>query len=662
MSFVYLRRRDWAAFTVILVVTIAMFSVGTLTIKSVKEAQLRDDAQISALRWAKTFDHHSQDIRALFHDRQTVVLAQSIVSDSQQVSRIISYELYTAKDRWFYSAGAADWQPNENRVTLLESPLTREHIAARFPTTRLHNQDKANGPRRYASVVIPFYFTNEYLGSVMAYIDQTELNASLTRSFGVIATVTIVIFLILTIVSFYVTLSKSWERWQAEERVSYLSRHDELTGLSNLGSFNEHLGNSLEASKGAGDHLAAIVIDIDRFKEINDALGHAAGDSVLRHIAERLKSNIRDGDFAARIGSDQFALTLSSIKRPQQAAMFVSTLSEALSTPLWISGEKISCSVSIGCALAPIDANEAAILMRHANLALARAKAESGNSYKFYEQGMDAAFIKRRDLEADLRRAIDSEQFDLHYQPLIDLGTQTISGYEALIRWNHPRDGLISPAYFIPLAEDTELIVPIGEWVLHRACMDAATWPKPLKVSVNLSAVQFKRINIVELVKDVLEETSLDPTRLELEITESLLISTTGKVADDLNGLRDLGVSIAMDDFGTGYSSLSYISSFPFNKIKIDKSFIHAMIKDSAILGIVKCIIAMGRSLGVTITAEGVETPEQSRILKGLGCHQVQGFLYSRPVSVDECVAQISDPLKIVSPGEKSAKSYKKTA
>lgn len=662
MSFVYLRRRDWAAFAVILAVAIAMYSVGSLTLKSVKETQLRDDAQISAMRWAKTFDHHSQNVRALFKDRQTLDLAQSIVSDSQQVGRIISYELYDAKDRRFYSAGAADWQPNENRATLLDSPLTREHIAARIPTTRLHTQDTANGPRRYASVVIPFYLANDYLGSVMAYIDQTELNASFTRSFGVIATVTIVIFIILTIVSFYVTLLKSRERWQAEERVSYLSRHDKLTGLANLESFNEHLGSALEARKETGDHLAAIVIDIDRFKEINDALGHAAGDSVLRLITERLKSNIRDGDFVARIGSDQFALTLSSIKRPQQAATFVATLSEALSTPLWINGEKISCSISIGCALASTDAKETAILMRHANLALARAKAENGNSYTFFEEDMDAAFTKRRDMEADLRRAIESDQFELHYQPLINLGKKTISGYEALIRWNHPRDGLISPAYFIPLAEDTELIVPIGEWVLRRACMDAAAWPKPLKVSVNLSAVQFKRVDIVELVKNVLEETSLNPSRLEIEITESLLISTTGKVADDLNGLRDLGVSIAMDDFGTGYSSLSYISSFPFNKIKIDKSFIGAMINDSAILGIVKCIIAMGRSLGVTITAEGVETLEQSRILKRLGCHQVQGFLYSRPVSARECVAQIRDPRSIVWPGRECAETAKKIA
>lgn len=376
-----------------------------------------------------------------------------------------------------------------------------------------------------------------------------------------------------------------------------------------------------------------VIIDIDRFKEINDALGHNAGDSVLRYVTAVLNSNIRENDFAARIGSDQFALTLSSFQRREQAAVFVATLSDALSAPLWINGEQITCALSLGGAVAPVDADDAPTLIRHANLALGRAKADGGNTFKFFERGMDTAFIHRRERENDLRRALDADQFELAYQPQVDYATEEICGFEALLRWNHPKDGSISPASFIPMAEETELIVPIGEWVLRRACRDAAAWSKPLKVAVNLSAIQFKRIDIVELVKDVLDESGLDPSRLELEITESLLISTTGKVVEDLNGLRDLGVSIAMDDFGTGYSSLSYISSFPFNKIKIDKSFVRSMTRDNAILGIVKCIIAMGRSLGVTIVAEGVETEEQNRILKGLGCQQVQGFLYSRPIA-----------------------------
>lgn len=645
MSKIISIKRDLMTILGLIMLGICVLGLGALSAASVKETQLIHDGEAVAKRWARNLtialDENPDDARGTFFNHG-FFLEQNI-----SASRVFAFDVFDKNGNLFHSSGPSDWHPLEIISSLLKSPVTRHRRSQKQQTAQLHADEPNTPATNYASVAIPFYSADGYIGSIIAFVDQAEQARYLTKSFKLIAGVTGLLLLIGVGIPSLLVLSRTKEHVKAEERIHYLSGHDEMTGLANRKSFNKHLSNALTERNKDSDHLVVVIIDIDRFKEINDALGHSAGDSVLRYMTELLKSNIHDGDYAARIGSDQFALTLSGIKCQEQVAKFVATLGEALSAPFWINGEQVSTTVSIGCAVAPKYAGEATILMRHANLALGRAKADGGNTFIFFEQGMDTAFIRRRDCEADLRRAIDSDQFELNYQPQVDLKTQTICGYEALIRWNHPRDGRVSPGSFIPLAEETELIIPIGEWVLRRSCRDAAAWPKPLMVSVNLSPVQFKRGNIVELVKGVLEETGLDPKRLEVEITESLLISSTGKVAKDLDGLRDLGVSIAMDDFGTGYSSLSYISCFPFNKIKIDRSFVQSMTEDTAILGIVKCIIAMGHSLGVIITAEGVETPEQNRILKGLGCEQVQGYLYGRPISADKCTKRIGNSLKI---------------
>ncbi|MEM8743756.1 MAG: EAL domain-containing protein [Pseudomonadota bacterium] len=646
MSKFFSFKRDFMAFLGFVMLGVGMLCVGVLTSTSIKDAQLMRDGKSEAMRWA---DELLRIVDAAPVDAQQAFLDDKyFVRRATTFSRVFAFDVFDKDKKLFYSTGPADWNLTEMSFELLDSPVTRYHLALGETTTKLHAEETTGRPAHFASIVIPVQSVNGYVGSVVAFVEQSEQAQSLTTSFKIIAGMTGAMLLLAFGIFSYIVLSKSRDRAKAEERVRFLSGHDELTGLPNRRSFDEHLTVALERCTEDDQYIATVVIDVDRFKEINDAMGHSAGDSVLRYITELLKSNIRDGDFAARIGSDQFALALSSLKRPEQAAVYVATLSEALSAPVWINGEQIVCAVSIGAAIAPGDAEDATVLMRHANLALGRAKADGGNTFKFFEQGMDTAFIRRRDCESDLRRAIDSDQFELHYQPQVDLSTETICGYEALIRWVHPRDGVVSPGYFIPLAEETEMIIPIGKWVLEQACRDAAAWPKPLKVSVNLSPVQFKPGDFVDLVKNALDETGLDPSRLELEITESLLISSTGQVVEDLEGLRDLGVSIAMDDFGTGYSSLSYISSFPFNKIKIDKSFVRSMARDSAILGIVKCIIAMGRSLGVAITAEGVETHEQREVLKSLGCTQAQGFLYGRPMSGAKCVEQISTQYRIV--------------
>ncbi len=620
---------------------IAMLGVGILTSQTVKEMQLMRDAEMTALRWAKTFDDRREDTWALFRDRRQTVNANSIGRKTQDVGRIISYELYDRTGQLFYSAGVANWLPAKNVGAMLDSPVTRKHSEAGMPTTRLHRPGTTHDISHYASVAIPFHLADEYLGSVVAFVDQSEQASSLTYSFSIIASATVVLLLISLAAAAYVVISKGRERTTAVARVRYLSDHDELTGLPNRQFFNNKL-EELLSETASKNKISVIFIDINRFKEINGAHGHTAGDFVLRGVAERIKSKISGNDFAARLGSNEFAIALTSVQGPKKAAAFASALRDMLNAPYRVDGEEISCTFSMGAALAPSDGEDAASLAHHANLALNRAKTEGPGAFKFFEHGMNVAFQRKREREQDMKNAIERGEFELHFQPQISLETNTICGQEALLRWQHPLHGKISPAYFIPLAEETELIVPIGEWALRCACAEAASWAEPLNVAVNLSPVQFKHGGVASMVRKALNDTGLHPGRLELEITESILIGDPESVVAELDKLRELGVAIAMDDFGTGYSSLSYISSFPFNKIKIDRAFIHAMTRDDALNAIVKCIIAMGHSLDVVVTAEGVETEEQAKMLRDYGCHQMQGFLYGYPMSAEDCAQQIA--------------------
>lgn len=621
-----------------------MLGIGILTSQTVKEMQLMRDAEMTALRWASIFKDRNEDTSKMFRERRASHHANIFGWNTQEVGRIIAYELYDSAGHLFFSSGASNWAPEEKVGEMLRSPITRNHNQAAIPTTALHRPETAGHVSHYASVAIPFHMASDYIGSVVAFVDQTEQAGSLTYSFRIIAIATALLLLLTAGGAAHVVISKSRERLKALDLARYLSDHDELSGLPNRQSFNAKL-DALLANNSPKNivNVSVIFIDIDRFKEINDALGHSVGDGVLRCVAERINSKLSEGDFAARLGSNEFAVALASVKGTKKVAAFASALRGTLTASMMVYDEEISCTYSMGVACAPSDGEDCASITRHANLALNDAKKEGPGALKFFEHRMNVAFRHRREREKDMKNAVERGEFEVHFQPQICLETYTICGQEALLRWEHPVHGKISPAYFIPLAEETELIVPISEWVLRRACTEAVGWDKPLNVAVNLSPVQFKHGGVAKLVSEVLAETGLKPERLELEITESILMGDNETVVAELEKLRALGVAIAMDDFGTGYSSLSYISSFPFNKIKIDKSFIHAMDRDNALNAIVKCIVAMGHSLDVTITAEGVETEEQSAMLRDYGCHQMQGFLYGYPVSAEECARQIAE-------------------
>lgn len=419
------------------------------------------------------------------------------------------------------------------------------------------------------------------------------------------------------------------ERRKAEARIAYMAHHDNLTSLPNRVKFQDHLEQALERGRNANERIAVLCIDLDLFKNVNDSFGHPMGDRLLKQVAERLRDVMPAKGLVARLGGDEFAMVVSRNPTPHEISDLASRLIQSVSAPYDVDGLELVIGASVGIAISPGDGATGEDLLRNADMALYRAKGEGGGTHHFFEKEMDRLAQTRRDLEFDLRRALANGEFQLHYQPLIDVAANRIVAFESLLRWRHATKGMISPADFIPVAEDIGLIVPLGEWVLREACAEAAKWPSDVKVAVNLSPVQFRSRNLVQIVIAALAHSGLSPTRLELEITESLFLAETEANLATLHQLRGLGVRISMDDFGTGYSSLSYLRSFPFDKIKIDRSFVRDLAERPDCVAIVKAISGLGQSLNISTTAEGVETTDQLDRLRAMGCTEVQGFLFS---------------------------------
>lgn len=423
------------------------------------------------------------------------------------------------------------------------------------------------------------------------------------------------------------------ERKAVAERIAHLANHDPLTGAGNRLTFNRVIEERLATASTHGP-LGLLCIGLDRFKAVNDLYGHLVGDTVLIKASERIGALLlRKNEVLARLGGDEFAVLTS--RSPAGASELAEQIIKSLSEPFLVEGQTISINASIGIAYAPIDATDAQSLHSHADLALYRAKNDGRGRFCFFDQGMDEQVIETFRMKAELRSALQKGQLRLHYQPIASLETDEIIGFEALLRWNHPRLGEVSPAIFIPLAEETGLIIQIGEWVLREACREAARWKNDLKIAVNLSPVQFTEGNVVELVISALGSTGLDSSRLDIEITEGVLVKDTEGALRVLKALKALGVCISMDDFGTGYSSLSYFRQFPFDKVKIDQGFVQDMETNAQSRAIIRAIIGLAKGLDIAILAEGVETANQIELLKQEGCEQIQGFVISRPAPIE---------------------------
>ncbi|HYA07091.1 MAG TPA: EAL domain-containing protein, partial [Xanthobacteraceae bacterium] len=422
------------------------------------------------------------------------------------------------------------------------------------------------------------------------------------------------------------------DRKRAEARVEHLAHHDALTDLPNRVAFSAHIAGAVERAGAAGESFAVLCIDLDRFKEVNDLFGHGVGDELLCAIAKRLQS-ASEGAFVARVGGDEFIVVCADGPQPASAESLANRLLRSLDADIELADHTVRAGMSIGIAIYPADGADISTLVANADAALYRAKADVRGSIRFFEPDMDKQLRERRSLRHDLRSALPRGELTLLYQPEASIDGAII-GFEALVRWNHPTRGMVAPADFIPLAEESALIIPIGEWILREACREAASWPTPLGIAVNFSPVQFRHGDLPALVHAVLLETGLAANRLEIEITEGVLMADFSRAVSLLRRLKALGVRIAMDDFGTGYSSLSYLQAFPFDKIKIDRAFVANLDRNPQSAAIIRAVIGLGRGLNLPVVAEGVETNEQLAFLKREACSEVQGYLVGRPAPI----------------------------
>jgi diguanylate cyclase (GGDEF)-like protein len=594
---------------------------------------LRADAQSTSSTWADTLLDGIDDVAAMVAGTTPSDKEKHHLEEASRVGDVYRFRIWDRMGRSIFTSERMD-SSSQRPKTIAERYGQRvaNSILSGGAFTRADTGDSAEDPANFAVSYIPIKQDGAVIGVIEVYLDQTADKALYEKSF--LATESIIALAVLLAggLPAFMVYRKMIAHRAAQAETQFLAEHDSLTGIANRMRLGEAAKNALAWNARNKSHVAALLIDLDRFKDINDTFGHGAGDDVLKAFAMRLKSAIREEDLVARLGGDEFVVLQVGMAQPSGASFLADRLMKSLSEPYDIGGAQLTCGASIGVAIAPPDANGWEALLTCADVALYKAKAEGRNTTCFFEAGMDAIVRERRRLEADLRRAIETNAFQLAYQPLFSFHDGSLLGFEALLRWPEawaPQ----SPAVFVPVAEESGLIIPIGEWVLKTACSTAATWPKPLKVAVNLSPVQFRHGDIVSVVQDALNASGLDPARLELEVTESLWIQDTDAVLDQLARLRRMGISIALDDFGTGYSSLTYLWKFPFDTVKIDQSFVMGMEIEPKAAAIVNTIVALGRALHLTVTAEGVETPEQAKALSEAGCDQAQGYLFGRPLS-----------------------------
>ncbi|MCC8956609.1 EAL domain-containing protein [Bradyrhizobium sp. Pear77] len=437
-----------------------------------------------------------------------------------------------------------------------------------------------------------------------------------------------------------VTCEDVTEQQRAESQIAFMARHDALTRLPNRTLLAERIELAV-AQVGRGSGFAVFCLDLDNFKQVNDTLGHPVGDELLCAVADRLNACVREVDTVARLGGDEFAVIQCGVQAGEEAERLARRIVECVGAPYELNGHRVVVGCSVGISMSPVDGSTGEKLLKNADVALYRAKMEGRGTWRFFEPAMDASLQRRRAIELDLREAMAKDEFSLYYQPLYDLHLDRICGFEALLRWHHPKRGMVAPDQFIPIAEEIGLIGPLGEWVLNRACEQAVTWPSEMKLAVNVSAVQFRDPDFIDVVVNALTASKLSPRRLELEITESVFLANSSETLATLHKLKASGLRIALDDFGTGYSSLSYLRSFPFDKLKIDKSFVRDATATHGSKSIVRAVISLGRSLGMTTIAEGIETVEQLDHMRAEGCNEAQGFLFSHPVPVTEIAGKI---------------------
>ena len=622
------------------ILVLAILSGGTWAIVKITiDHLLYQNATMAARNWAQYLSESATDLEQIAAGEQPSAASMVFFRAARNSGPVFRYEIFNRE-------GYSQLISEHDQIALVDvsefSVDAARVIKSGQPIVDVQQSYSADLPRFFARAYIPIIVKQRPIAVVAAFVDQTEQRDVFFKTFALSAAALCTLIGLAFGVPAIAWYRRTREKQHAERRIRFLAHHDGLTGLANRGNLIDRLSTLLAASAQQRGHLAVHFIDLDHFKEINDRFGHDGGDFLLQTIAKRLQAVTRSEDIVARLGGDEFVLVQPNISGRGQAEEFARRLSAALAEPMRLKEHELFTTVSIGVALAPVDGNTPERLLKSADLAVYKSKAEGRNRIRFFLPEMDVELQDRIELEEVIRDAVLHDGFELHYQPIFHMSDRRLIGFEALIRLPREDGTLIPPLVFIPVAEEMRLIGKIGTWVLQEACRTAAAWPKHLTVAVNLSPAQFVAGRVSEIVAAALAEAKLEPSRLELEITETLLLGDSESVMSELKALKELGVAIVMDDFGTGYSSLSYLWRFPFDKIKIDRSFMQGFDgSDRDAETVVKTIITLGRELHMHVTIEGVETAKQAAFLDSANGEQAQGFYFGRPVPASELAASI---------------------
>ena len=613
---------------------------------------LFEDATSTARNWARVLAETVTDLEQIAAGEEPTKASMALFEWAQKAGQVFRYEIY---NREGYSQLVSDHGVTQVNLSTF-SPEAVRALATNGPIVDVRAGTLAGKPKFYGLAYVPVIVDNRAVAIVAAYVDETEKHDLFYRTSLIAASSLCALAALSFGLPALAWYRRTKEKQQADRRIRFLAHHDALTGLANRAQLIESLEAALAVLPLRHNGIAVHFLDLDRFKQVNDSLGHDGGDSLLKTVAERLRSVIRIEDVVARLGGDEFVVVQTGIAGKAQAEDFARRIISAVTAPMKLKDRSFNATVSVGVALAPADGTDPERLLKSADLALYKAKAEGRDCFRFFLAEMDAELQARFKLEAIIRDAVLHDRFELHYQPLFEISERRLIGFEALIRLPAEDGKLIPPLVFIPVAEDLQLIDKIGAWVLREACRTAATWPEHLTIAVNLSPAQFLAGGFSDIVAAALKEAGLAAHRLELEITETLLLGNSEAIMAELRTLKAMGVAIVMDDFGTGYSSLSYLWRFPFDKIKIDRSFMQGFDGSGRdVKTVVKTIIALGRELNMRVTVEGVETATQAAFLDKADGDQAQGFFFGRPIPASEISANILADFRRHMPAPSSA-------
>ena len=625
---------------VAMLVTALCFLIGGIFVgtKATTDYLLFEDATSTARNWARVLAETVTDLEQIAGGEEPTKASMTLFGWAQKAGQVFRYEIY---NREGYSQLVSDHGVTQVNLSTFSAKAVRA-LASNGPIVEVRSGTQAGRPKFYGLAYVPVIVDDRAVAIVAAYVDETEKHDLFYRTSLMAALSLCAIAALSFALPALAWYRRTKEKQQADRRIRFLAHHDALTGLANRAQLIEGLEAALAVLPLRHDGIAVHFLDLDRFKQVNDSLGHDGGDALLKTVAERLRAVIRSEDVVARLGGDEFVVVQTGIAGKTQAEDFARRIISAVTAPMKLKDRLFTATVSVGVALAPADGSDPERLLKSADRALYKAKADGRNCFRFFLAEMDAELQARFKLEAIIRDAVLHDRFELHYQPLFEMAERRLIGYEALIRLPAEDGTLIPPLVFIPVAEDLQLIDKIGAWVLREACRIAATWPEHLTVAVNLSPAQFAAGRVSEIVAAALKGAGLAAHRLELEITETLLLGNSEAIMAELRTLKAMGVAIVMDDFGTGYSSLSYLWRFPFDKIKIDRSFMQGFDGSGRdVKTVVKTIIALGRELNMRVTVEGVETATQAGFLDNVDGDQAQGFFFGRPMPASEVSANI---------------------